>query len=159
MPDAEMHAAANEQALAASVFLFGRRMFEVMEEPWTAAAARDDIPEVEAEFARAYVATPRFVFSESLESAPEGVELVRRADAASTVERLKSELDGELSVGGAGLAGSLVDLIDEFRLLVVPVAVGGGKPFFPAGERLQLRLAEQRTFASGGLYLRYERER
>ena len=37
----------------------------------------DDLPDVEAEFARAYVDTPRFVFSDTLESVPSGVELVR----------------------------------------------------------------------------------
>ena len=149
---------ANEQALAASAFLFGRRMFETMEEPWTAAAKQDDLPAVEAEFARAYVATPRYVFSDTLEREPEGVTLVRRAEARSVVEGLKRESEGELGIGGAGLAGSLIDLVDDFRLFVVPVAVGGGKPFFPAGSRLQLRLIEQRKFESGALYLRYGRD-
>jgi dihydrofolate reductase len=157
-PDQEMHKVANEDALAASAFLFGRGLFEVMEGPWTALAERNDLSPVEAEFAKAYVATPRYVFSDTLESAPEGVELVRRADARAVVERLKGEPDGELDLGGGGLAASLIDLIDEFRLYVVPVAVGGGKPFFPAGARLRLRLVEQRQFASGALYLRYGRE-
>ena len=157
-PDPEMHRVANEQALAASAFLFGRGLFEVMEEPWTAAAKRDDLPPVEAEFARAYVATPRYVFSDTLERAPEGAQLVRRAEARAVVERLKRESEGELNIGGAGLATSLIDLIDEFRLFVVPVAVGGGKPFFPAGSRLQLRLIEQLKFASGALHLQYERD-
>jgi dihydrofolate reductase len=157
MPDPEMHAEANRHAREAVAFLFGRRLFEVMEEPWTQAATRDDLPEVEAEFARAYAATPRYVFSDTLERAPEGIELVRSADATGVVERLKRELDGDLGLGGAGLAAALIDLIDEFRLLVVPAAVGGGKPFFPAGTRLSLRLVDQRSFASGGLYLRYER--
>ena len=157
MPDPEMHEAANEQALAAAAFLFGRRLYETMEEPWMAAAARDDLPREQAEFAQAYVATPRYVFSDTLESVPDEVTLVRSGDARDVVTRLKGELGGELAVGGAGLAASLLDLIDEFRLFVVPVAVGGGKPFFPAGSRLRLRLIEHRTFASGGLYLRYAR--
>ncbi len=55
---------------------------------------------------------------------------------------------------------AVFDLIDEFRTWVNPVAVGGGKPYFPAGgEQLRLRLLEQRAFASGALYLRYERVR
>lgn len=157
-PDPQMHQMANEQALAASAFLFGRGLFEVMEKPWTAAAKADDLPPVEAEFAQAYVATPRYVFSDTLERAPANAQLVRRAGARAVVERLKRELEGELGIGGADLAASLIDLIDEFRLFVVPVAVGGGKPFFPAGSRLQLRLIEQRNFASGALHLRYERD-
>jgi len=156
-PDEDVHRAANEQARQASAFLFGRRLYEVMEEPWTTAAKRADLPDVEAEFARAYVETPRIVFSDTLESVPEGVQLVRSNDAVAEVTRLKHQSEGDLDLGGASLAASLVDLIDEFRLYVLPVVVGGGKPFFAAQKQLQLRLAEHRTFASGTMYLRYER--
>ena len=76
-----------------------------------------------------------------------GCRLVRRADAIDEVVRLKEETDGELAVGGACLAASLLDLIDEFRPRVVPAVLGGGKPFFPLGADLRLRLVEQRAFA------------
>lgn len=158
-PDEELHRLANEQASRASAFLFGRRLYEVMEAPWTTAAERDDVPDVEAEFARIYAGTPRIVFSDTLERVPQGVRLVRSADAVAEVTRLKQHSPGDLNLGGAGLAASLVELIDEFRLFVVPVAVGGGKPYFPARRRLQLRLAEHRAFASGAMSLRYERVR
>jgi dihydrofolate reductase len=157
VPDEELHLAANEQVREASAFLFGRRNYEVMEEFWTSAAGRDDVPEVEAEFARLYVDTPRVVFSDTLESVGEGARLVRSADAVAEVTRLKRETDGPLSVAGAGLAASLLDLVDEFRPNVMPTAVGGGKPFFPAGRELRLRLVESRQFASGVVGLRYER--
>ena len=107
-----------------------------------------------------YVETPRIVFSDTLESVPEGVRLVRSGDAVAEVTRLKEETDGHLDVGGPGLAASLLDLIDEFRLVLLPAVVGGGKPFFPAGAAgLELRLAEHSAFASGAVYLRYERVR
>lgn len=157
-PDDEMHRLANEQARETAAFLFGRGLYEVMEDYWTDAATRDDMPEVEAEFARAYVGTPRIVFSDTLDSVPEGCTLVRSGEAVAEVTRLKQETDGHLGLGGAGLAASLVDLIDEFRIWINPVAVGGGKPFFPVGGgELRLRLVEHRAFASGALYLRYRR--
>ena len=156
-PDEEVHRLANEQARQTSAFLFGRRLYDVMEEPWTTAASRDDLPDVEAEFARIYVATPRIVFSDTLDSVPEGVRLVRSNDAVEEVTRLKQQTEGELDLGGASLAASLIDLIDEFRLYVMPVVVGGGKPFFAARKKLRLRLAEHRVLASGTVYLRYER--
>jgi len=40
---------------------------------------------------------------------------------------------------------------------VVPAVLGGGKPFFPLGADLRLRLVEQRAFAGGTVYLRYAR--
>jgi dihydrofolate reductase len=156
-PDEEMHRMANEQTRQASALLFGRGLYEVMEEPWRAIADRDDVPEVEAEFARIYMDTPRFVFSDTLDSVPDGVELVRSKDAVTEVKRLSQETTGEVSLGGPNLAASMVDLIDEFALYVNPVLVGGGKPFFPAGVKLRLRLTEQYRFGSGAVFLRYER--
>jgi dihydrofolate reductase len=155
VPDEEMHRVANQQAQDTAAFLFGRRLYEVMEEFWSS-PERADGSEVEAEFARAYVATPRIIFSDTLDSVADGCRLVRSADAVAEVERLKKETDGTLSVGGAGLAASLVDLIDELTPFVVPTVVGGGKPFYPPGRRLDLTLVEHRVFpASGWAYLRY----
>ena len=155
-PDEEVHRFANQQTRETAALLFGRGLYEVMEEFWTA-PERADGGEVEAEFAREYTATPRIVFSDSLGSVAPGCRLVRRADAVDEVVRLKEETDGDLSVGGPGLAASLLDLIDEFRPLVVPAFSGGGKPYFPLGADLRLRLVEQRTFRNGTVYLRYAR--
>ena len=155
-PDEEVHRFANQQTRETAAFLFGRGLYDVMEEFWTA-PERADGGEVEAEFAREYAATPRIVFSDSLASVAPGCRLVRRADAVDEVVRLKEETDGDLAVGGAGLAASLLDLIDEFRPMVVPALLGGGKPYVPLGADLRLRLVEQRTFRSGTVYLRYAR--
>jgi dihydrofolate reductase len=65
-----------------------------------------------------------------------------------------------VAVGGAGLAATLIelDLIDEYRLFVLPVVVGGGTSYFPARDRMiDLELLETRTFGSRVLYLRYLR--
>ena len=61
-------------------------------------------------------------------------------------------------MGGAGLASTCIELglVDEYRLFVSPVVVGGGTPFFPAlDERVGLELVETRTFGSRVVYLRY----
>ncbi|MEU5876105.1 dihydrofolate reductase family protein [Spirillospora sp. NPDC047279] len=155
-PDEAVHKMANEQTRASSGLLFGRRMYEAMEGPWREFAERDDLPETVAEFARLYLATPRIVFSDTLEDVPEGVRVVRSADAVAEITRLK-EGEGELGLGGASLAASVIDLIDEFRVFVMPVMVGGGKPCFPPGAEIGLRLAEHRAFESGVVLLRYVR--
>jgi dihydrofolate reductase len=87
-PDEEVHRFANQQTRETAAFLFGRGLYDVMEEYWTA-PERAGGEEVEAEFAREYAATPRIVFSDSLESVAPGCRLVRRADARDEVVRLK----------------------------------------------------------------------
>ncbi|OZC70748.1 deaminase [Rhodococcus sp. 06-470-2] len=155
VPDEESHRFSNRQTEATTAFLFGRRLYEAMEDYWTD-PLRAEGDDVEAEFARLYVDTPRIVFSDTLDSVADGCRLVRSADAVAEVKRLKRETEGTLAVGGAALADSLVDEIDQFEVILLPTILGGGKPYFPVGHHLDLTLAEQKVFAeSGWLYLRY----
>jgi dihydrofolate reductase len=158
-PGDEVHRRANEGAKEAAAFLYGRRTYEMMEAFWPAAASgAEEVDEVAAEFARAYVETPRIVFSDTLERVSDGARLVHRADALDEVRRLKQEAGGDLGVSGPELAASLFDLIDEFRPWVCPVVVGGGKRFFPADRgQVDLRLLEETRYPNGQLWLRYER--
>ncbi|MEV4574949.1 dihydrofolate reductase family protein [Nonomuraea jabiensis] len=156
-PDDDFRQAANDHVRQFSAFLFGRRLYEAMEKPWTEDLGKDGAPAVEREFARLYKETPRYVFSDTLQTVPEGVTLVRRKDAVSVATRLKQEIDGTLQLGGAELAASLLDLIDEFWVYALPVIIGGGKPYLPVREALRLRLVEHRSFASGTMFRRYVR--
>jgi dihydrofolate reductase len=156
-PADDFHQAANDHVRRTAAFLFGRRLYEAMEAPWTQELGKDGAPDVEREFAQLYKETPRYVFSETLEAVPEGVTLVRRKDAESVVKRLKEETDGNLQLGGPELAVSLLDLIDEFWVYAFPVIAGAGKPYLPVEEEVQLRLVEQRSLASGIMFRRYVR--
>jgi dihydrofolate reductase len=156
-PDEDFHEAANDHIRRTAAFLFGRRLYEAMEQPWTQDLGKDDAPATEREFARLYRETPRYVFSDTLRTAPEGVTIVRRKEAADTVARLKAETDGILQLGGPELAVSLLDLIDEFWVYAFPLIVGGGKPYLPVDGKLRLRLLEHRCFASGTTFRRYGR--
>jgi dihydrofolate reductase len=65
-----------------------------------------------------------------------------------------------VAIGGAELAAEAIKLglVDDFQPFVLPVVVGGGKPFFPSVDQIiHLKLVETRTFASRVVYLRYER--
>ena len=109
------------------------------------------------EFAPIWTALPQVVFSTSLTTVKAGARLAR-GDVAAEVAELKNQ-PGVVGVGGAGLAASLAgkDLIDEYRLFICPVVLGGGTPFFPAlANRLDLELIETQTF-SQVVYLRYRR--
>jgi dihydrofolate reductase len=156
-PDEEVHRFHNDEARAAGAFLYGRRLYELMMEYWPTAG--DDpaaSPEV-VEFARIWDATPRVVFSTTLERVDPGSRLVR-GDAAEEVARLKEQPGGELAAGGAALGGSLLQagLVDEVRLFVYPIVLGAGTPFFPPLDQpLRLELLDTRRFASGVVYVRH----
>jgi dihydrofolate reductase len=129
---------------------------------WPTADQDPDVKPVEREYAEIWRAQPKIVFSHSLERVEGNARLVEGdpADVSGALARLREEFDGDLGVGGATLAASFIraGLVDEYRLVVHPVAIGGGTPFFPALDApLSLRLLETYRFESGIVYLRYER--
>jgi len=157
--DDELHEWFNDRARGLSASLYGRRMYELMAEYWPTAGSDPAATGTMREFSKIWLATPRFVFSSSLESVDWNSRLVR-GDAGDEVTRLKSEVEGDMDVGGATLAASLIrrGLVDEFQMLVHPVVLGAGTPFFPSlDEPLRLRLTDSRVFESGVTYLGYTR--
>ena len=155
-PDEELHRFHNEQVGELGEHLLGRRLYETMVY-WETADQDPAADEVTVEFARIWQALPKVVFSTTLETVEGNTRLVRDG-VAEEVTRLKEQDGKDLAVGGAGLAGSLarLGLIDEYRLFVSPVVVGGGTPFFPALDApINLELVEMRAFASPVLYMRY----
>ena len=159
-PDEELHRFHNEQTRALGAHVCGRRLYEVMVY-WETADQDPSLGEPELEFAGLWQALPKVVFSTTLE-AVEGNARLATAGLADEVAALKAQPGEDIAVGGAGLAGALarLGLIDEYRLFVSPVVLGGGTPFFPAlEERIPLELVETRTFGSRVVYLRYARVR
>jgi dihydrofolate reductase len=156
VPDVELHRFHNERVRELGGQLLGRRLYETMLY-WETAGENPSLSETEREFAGIWQALPKAVFSTTLEEVKGNYRLVRGA-AIGEVTRLKEESENDLGVGGAGLAGTLIEagLVDEFELFLCPVVLGGGTPFFPAlDERIGLELIETREFASPALYLRY----
>jgi dihydrofolate reductase len=79
---------------------------------------------------------------------------------AEEIARLRGSVDGDIAIGGAGLAADAIarGLVDEFRLFVSPVVLGGGTRYLPAlDSRIDLELVETRTFGGRVVYLRYRR--
>jgi dihydrofolate reductase len=157
-PDEELHRFHNQQTGELGAHLCGRRLYEVMAY-WETADKNPSAAEHELEFARIWQNLPKIVFSKTLEKVEGNARLVRD-DVADEVARLKEQPGKNLAVGGAGLASTLIKLglVDEYRLFVSPVALGGGTPYFPAlDERINLELVETRTFGSRVVYVRYRR--
>ena len=128
--------------------------------PWETAEQTRSSPLAELEFARIWTAIPKVVFSTTLATVAGNARLAT-GDVADEVARIKAQLGREVvSVGGAGFAATLIrlDLIDEYRMFVSPVVLGGGTPYFPPlAAKLDLELVETRTFGSRVVYVRYRR--
>ncbi len=156
-PDDELHAWFNDRARAADAFLYGRRLYEVMAAYWPTAASDPAATAVTRDFAGIWNATPKVVFSSTLERVDWNSRLVA-GDVAEVLTGLRREYDGELQVGGPTLAAEFIrrGLVDEYRLVVHPIVLGAGTPFFPPlDEPLRLSLVESHHFTSGVLYLGY----
>lgn len=157
-PDEEVFRSALDELRGTSVHLMGRRLYEVMLY-WETAATEPGLSALEQEWATAWNALPKVVFSTTLSSVTGSNMRLAEHDVVTEIRRLQAEPgDGEIALGGAGLAAAAADadLIDEYRPRISPVLVGGGTPYFPHhAQRSDLELLETRTFRSAAVHLRY----
>jgi dihydrofolate reductase len=156
-PDPEVFRFWIDDIRGVGVHLMGRRLYETMLY-WETAEEEQSLDDAELEWTALWKPLPKVVFSTTL-SAVQGNARLASGSLAEEVERLRAEPGtGEIAIGGATLAAEAAEsgLIDEYRLIVHPVLVGGGIPFFPRRERrVDLELGETRTLSSGVVYLRY----
>jgi dihydrofolate reductase len=135
----------------AGAHLMGRVTYEQMAAYW---------PSSTSDYAAPMNEIPKVVFSRELASADWPESRIARGDLAGEIAALKREAGKDLiAYGGASFAQSLarLDLVDEYRLTVHPVAVVEGEPLFKdSSARRPLKLIEARTFKSAALHI-YER--
>ena len=152
-PDEEVFSFIKELERPAGTYLYGRRMYQVMLY-WESAIPDEGYVR---EFAEIWRDADKVVYSRSLESVSSARTRLEHDFDPEAVRRLKAAAARRITIGGADLAGQALaaGLVDELRLLTIPVILGGGKPWLPKGVSLPLRLQETRRFASGVVYLRY----
>jgi dihydrofolate reductase len=157
--DDELHEHFNEVLGAMGAFLSGRVTYELMAEFWPTADEDPTSTKPMVEFARIWREMPKIVYSNKLDHVDWNATVVRDVVPAEVL-KLKEQPGGNLALGGANVAAAFMgyDLIDEYRLYVHPVLIGRGKRLFePSDAKVDLRLAETRSFDSGVVLLRYER--
>ena len=141
-----------DQAREQAGSVYGRRLYEIMSY-WDEDHPEWDAPE--RDFAAAWRSQPKWVVSRSLTSVGPNATLVGD-DLEAAMRRLKADVAGEIEVGGPDLARSLADLglIDEYRLYLHPVVLGGGAPYF-TGRPPPLRLAAHERIGEQAIRLTY----
>lgn len=147
-------------------FILGRRMYPGYEQYWQAVLdnPRGILPftgrpatDGEIEYAEFAGRTPHIVVSSTLQNVSwTNTRIVRDLD---DIQRLKEAPGGDMhAVGGATLVSSLMDagLVDEIRLVVQPIVLGGGKPLFKdVKKRHALTLLTARPLKTGAVSLSY----
>lgn len=156
-PDPEVFRFWIDEVRGVGVHLLGRKLYETMLY-WETADQDPSLGEAELEWIGLWNPLPKVVFSKTLSSV-EGNARLASGGVGEEIERLRAEPgEGEIAIGGATLAAEAAELglIDEYRVIVHPVLVGGGIPYFPREERrVDLELVETRTFNSEFVYLHY----
>jgi dihydrofolate reductase len=155
-PDDEVHTFINDLMRPLGTHLYGRRMYELMAgwetDPTLAAQSG-----VMRDFAELWQAADKIVYSTTLGTVSTARTRIERGFDPAAVRQLKAIADQDITVGGPDLAAQAIKagLVDEFRLFVTPVVVGGGKQSLPDDVRWELELLDERRFGSGVVYLRY----
>lgn len=155
-PDDDVFACTTQLMRSSGTYLYGRRLYETMA-PWETNAALAAQSDLTADFATAWQAANKVVYSTSLDAASTAnTRLERHFDAAS-VRGLKAAATSDLTVGGPQLAAQAfkAGLVDECQLFVWPTVLGGGKPALPSDTRASLELLDEHRFGNGVVHLRY----
>ena len=140
-----------DETMNSEALLLGRVTYEGFADSW---------PSREGEFADKFNNMPKYVVSSTL-SDPEWTNTtVLNGDLVEAVTTLREADGGDIVVhGSATLAQGLIenDLVDELRLMVFPVVLGGGKGLFDdAGAKKPMRLADSKVVGDGVAILTYE---
>jgi dihydrofolate reductase len=137
--------------------LFGRITYEGFAATWPSREGDGDL----GGFAKTMNSMPKYVYSTTLDSADWENTTLLAGDFAADIAKVKDEVDGVILVAGSArlVQGLLAaDLLDELRLMVFPVTLGGGKRLFAEdGRKVSLALSDARTVGARIQLLTYER--
>lgn len=154
--DAEFNEYAIKHTRDAGILLFGRRTYELMVNYWPSASATTDDPIV----ANLMNSAQKIVFSKTLKKAEwNNTRLVTEINPEEII-RLKKESSKDLAIYGSNtLAVNMIQLklIDEFRIMVNPMAIGKGTSLFQGlQEKVPMKLIGTERFKSGNILLQYK---
>lgn len=153
--DAEFNEFANEQLGEIGTLIFGHRTYEMMASWWPTPQGMADDPTT----AKLMNETPKIVASHKPFEPKWSNTTVVSADIVGEVAKLKGATGKDIAIFGSNnLCVSLMQagLVDEFRIMVSPTALGSGTPLFvglPA--RVRMKLLKTREFTSGNVLHHY----
>jgi dihydrofolate reductase len=138
--------------------MYGRNTYLGMQGYWGSMAGNPNASASERAHAEWVNAVPKVVFSTTLPRAHWANSTLVRGDLPTAVKELKEVRGETLAIyASPRLVHSFLaeGLLDELRITVHPLTLGGGTLLIPAGHKLDLELLESKVFGSGAVYLRY----
>jgi dihydrofolate reductase len=154
--DAEWDAFVAGNASGGGMLLFGRITYELMASFWPTRFAVENMPVVAGRMNN----LPKVVFSRTLDRASWNNTKLAKGDMTDEIRKMKKEPGEDMAILGSGsIVSQLVQhgLIDEYQIVVNPVALGKGRTMFDGiKERVHLNLIQTRTFGNGNVLLCYE---
>ncbi len=154
--DPEWRSFSNENASGGGELLFGRITYDLMRSYWPTPMATKNDPEV----AERMNSLAKVVFSRTLKEASWSNTKLVKGDLAKEVRRMKNEPgEGMVILGSGSIVSQLAPegLIDEYQLVVNPIALGDGRTLFEGVKnRVALKLTRTRAFGNGNVLLCYE---
>jgi dihydrofolate reductase len=161
-PDEEGFAFINDLERPIGTYLYGRKMYQTMAVWETPDVIPPDVvpggTPAMLDFARTWQAADKIVYSKSLETVSTPKTRLERDFDPQVIRDLKAQLPHDVTVGGPTLAEHAIrsGLVDEIHLFVVAIVIGGGKRVLPGNVVVKLDLLDERRFANGMVYLRYQ---
>ena len=154
--DAEWDAFVASNASGGGMLLFGRITYELMANFWPTPFAAESMPVVAQQMNN----LPKVVFSRTLDKVSWNNTKLVKGDMTGEIRRMKKETGEDMVIFGSGSIVSQLaqeGLIDEYQIVVDPVALGKGRTMFDGiKEKLPLKLKKSRTFGNGNVLLCYE---
>jgi dihydrofolate reductase len=156
MPDEEVHQFVNDVERPVGTYLYGRRMYDVMQY-WATADTQPEQSPQESDYTEVWQSADKVVYSRTLTEPSTPRTRIERDFDPEAVRRLVAAADHDVSIGGATLAGVALaaGLVDELHLFLNPVVVGGGTRALPDGVRLDLELLAEHRFGNGVVHLHH----
>jgi dihydrofolate reductase len=140
--------------------LWGRAVYELMEDAWPVVARDPKAPRLFREWARKLEAKPKYVVSAARRDFPWSNTHRVEGDLDAAIKDLKKRTPRGLLAGSPTLSKELhrLGLIDEYLLVVHPIMAGHGPTLFLDWRASRLKFIDAKRFKSGVVALRYRRE-
>lgn len=156
--DEELHVFYADLLNSGDVILFGRVTYLMMRDYWPTAPMDPASSAEERRFADALNPMKKVVFSTTLKDPGWNTQVISSVDP-DEIRRMKDQPGRPILLSGASLVQQFAkyDLIDEYQLMVMPVAIGAGKPVFSSMDHpLKLKYEWSKPLSSGAVALCYK---